>query len=101
MLLGLLAWPPPGRAQTQSCIDVQVGSARSYDCINRALRRTVGAARAVPQPPSLTATSAPNRVGTFNQAATREYLGSSFGRSAIPQPHLRTYAPSFGAPVHP
>ena len=47
------------------------------------------------------ATSPSNRVGTFNQSATREYLGSSFGHSAIPQPHVQTYAPPYGAATHP
>jgi hypothetical protein len=85
-------------ARDPSCVDVQAGSARSFDCINRQLR-----AKAANEHPSgeddgvVSATSAPNRAGTFNQSATREYLGSSFGHSAVPQAHAQTVAPSFGA----
>jgi hypothetical protein len=84
-----------GRAtqgQTPSCVDVQAGSAESLACINQALRHKVQQAQPMPDNSTTTATSAPNRTGTFNQAATREFLGSSFGHSAIPQPHLHTVA---------
>ena len=87
----------PMTAYTQpsstSCIDVRVGSARSLDCINRGLRARAAQVHPQADASTLTATSPSNEVGTFNQSATREYLGSSFGHSAIPQPHPQTTAP--------
>jgi hypothetical protein len=106
LLLGLtlLGAAPVAHAQPnpdRSCVDVQVGSARSYDCINRSLRNRVERVRPPQDDSTLTASSPSNRVGTFNQSATREFLGSSFGHSAIPQPHLHTYTPPLGASPRP
>ena len=80
--------PGPDR----SCLDVQVGSARSFDCITRGLRAQVQSVHPPQDDTIVTATSPANRVGTFNQSATREYLGSSFGHSAVPQAHPQTTA---------
>ena len=95
ILLGALAAAPAHAqpAPDTSCVDVQVGSSRSYDCINRALRNRVQQVRPPADDSTVTATSPSNRTGTFNQSATREYLGSSFGHSAIPQPHVHTQPP--------
>ena len=97
----MLAAVPAASAQPdpdKACVDVQVGSARSYDCINRSLRNRVQQVRPPQDDSTVTASSPSNRVGTFNQSATREYLGSNFGHSAIPSPHPHTYAaPALGA----
>ena len=94
------AVPLAARAQTQSCVDVQAGSARSYACINQQLRARAQQGRPLPDASTTTASAAPNRTGTFNQAATREFLGSSFGHSAVPQPHLHTTGPIITPPIH-
>ncbi len=104
LLAGILCLAPLAtRAQTpqKSCLDVQVGSARSFDCINEGLREKVGGTRPPGDDTVVTATSPSNRTGTFNQSATREYLGSSFGHSAVPQPHLHTTGPQVAPPIHP
>lgn len=77
---GAVAATPPA----PSCVDVEVGSARSYACLNRSLRSTAQQAHGPVIAPPVTAGSAPPRVGTYNQAGTREYLGSAFGHSVHP-----------------
>lgn len=75
-------------AQTkQTCVDVQVGTAQSYDCLNQQLqqtaRRAASASGATQAPYS--ATSPSNVTGQFNESATRNRLGGNFGRSVTPQ----------------
>lgn len=93
----------PGHALAQAggqtvpaCVDVRVGSAESYNCLNRELQKQVvqqhqGSTDVLPG-----ATSPAPQVGTFNQAAVAEHLGSNFGTSAIPQ---RPPPPVFGSPL--
>ena len=69
-----------------TCVDVRIGDARAYDCLNRALQRMVPRHRfSVEADAPVTATLPPNAVGTFSRAATEERLGTSFGHSVIPQ----------------
>ncbi len=80
--------PARAAAPPAHCLDVQVGSARSYDCLNDALRGDVRDARPAPDASTLRATSPAPRIGLYNQAGTREHLGANFGISAFPaRPH--------------
>jgi hypothetical protein len=73
------------RAQTQRCVDARVGTAESYNCLNDTLRTQAAQQHQAAPGVSLDATSPAPAVGTFNQAAVREHLGSNFGKSAVPQ----------------
>lgn len=68
-----------------ACVDVQIGDQRFYDCLNRHLR-AVASRRlpAMPEPPDAAGISAP-AAGMFNQAATRERMGTAFGHSVLAQ----------------
>ena len=77
---------PPGAPPPDTCTDVQVGSAQSYDCINAqlgALARGNERFSSDLNAP-VTASSPSNVVGTFNESATRSRLGPNFGKSATP-----------------
>ncbi len=69
----------------QTCVDVRIGSDAYYSCLNQKLAASVPGRRSSAHDAPLTATSPAPAVGTYNQAATRERLGDSFGHSAIPQ----------------
>ena len=89
------AAPPPPPATHQTCVDVQVGSAQSYDCLNQQLQ---GAAREAPRFSSDTsapygAASPSNVTGQFNEGATRNRLGSNFGKSVTPERPVQNFAP--------
>jgi hypothetical protein len=97
MLCCLLA---PAAAQTAktNCVDVQVGTARSYECLNQqlhAVARQAQRANGTLQTPPYSATSPANQTGQFDEDATRERLGTNFGKSAIP---ARTPA-YYGSPI--
>ncbi len=88
--LAILAATPQARAQStdthQSCVDVQIGSARYYDCLNQQMQRSVPQQRPSAENSTPLSAGAPApAVGTFNQEATHERLGNSFGKSATPQ----------------
>jgi hypothetical protein len=86
LLLAGAAAAQDGPTQAQTCVDVRIGSTQYYDCVNRALALLVPSERfSAANSTPLTATSPPNETGTFNQAATREQLGSAFGHSVVPQ----------------
>jgi hypothetical protein len=72
------------------CVDVRIGDSRYLDCLNEMFK---GAAKSPGQDSSTSnpATIPAPAAGLYNQAATRETLGQSFGHSVIParppQPH--------------
>jgi hypothetical protein len=81
------------------CVDVQVGNEHvaDLDCLNRKLRLGVEREHAVPTVSApIDARSSSTAVGTANQAAAQQTMGSAFGKSAQPQ---RPNAPVFVPPL--
>jgi hypothetical protein len=79
----------PARAQPathESCVDVKVGSAQSYACLNQRLGDVARQAHQATQDDApYDARSPANVTGQFNEEATRERLGANFGHSVTPQ----------------
>jgi hypothetical protein len=72
----------------QNCVDVTVGNAQSYDCINQqlgALAAQQHRAAAAETDAPYSATSPANVTGQFDEAATRNRLGRNFGHSVTPE----------------
>jgi hypothetical protein len=84
----------------QTCVDVKVGTAQSYECLNQQLadvaRQTQRFSADTSAPYS--ATSPSNVTGQFNESATRNRLGANFGKSVTPQRPVTNYAGAFGSP---
>ncbi len=89
----LLLAPAPAAAQTaqtqtsqsQSCVDVKVGAAQSYHCLNQQLGAVAHQAHnGTQQDAPYSARSPSNVTGQFNEDATRERLGANFGHSVTP-----------------
>ncbi len=83
----LLAGEAAAQPSQQTCVDVKVGSAQSYSCLNQQLgaaaRQAHEAAGGTAAP--YDATSPGNVTGQFNESATRNRLGANFGHSVTPQ----------------
>jgi hypothetical protein len=77
--------PVGGQPAPRVCVDVRVGSTESYSRLNRELQKQGVRQHQGPTDVLLDATSPAPEVGTFNQAAVAEHLGSNFGKSAVPQ----------------
>jgi hypothetical protein len=85
MVIAIAQFAHADETQSKSCVDVQIGEARSYSCINAELRRIATGVHAPPALPDVRADSPAPATGTFSQAATRERLGNAFGNSLVPQ----------------
>lgn len=76
---------PAARAQPaqDTCVDVEVGSAKAYDCLNRTLKQATQNAQrfSTQQSAPYNANSPSNVTGQFNESATRNRLGANFGKS--------------------
>jgi hypothetical protein len=101
--LALLGTGHDARAQqperSNICVDVRIGSVQQYDCLNQQLMRQVQQQKPSSEATgTVTAGSPAPAVGSFNQAATQERLGSNFGKSAFPQ---RPPPPVFAMPLMP
>lgn len=99
MLASLLPQVAAAQAVGRTCVDVQIGTERYYDCLNQALARLVPSERfSAAQNAPYAATSPPAQVGVFNRAATAERMGNALGHSAFPQ---RPPPPVFPTPLMP
>jgi hypothetical protein len=86
----------PSPASTfERCVDVEIGSASAYGCINQKFRREVDRVSPSLNLPPIDARSPDVRVGNVNEAAVRQQYGSNYGRSVIP---FRPPAPLFVPP---
>ncbi len=101
LLAGLAATNVAARSEDAApgtCVDVQIGDQRFYDCLNSHLRAVASARRpGLPEMPNAAGISAP-AAGLFNQAATRERMGTAFGLSVTPQ---RPPPPVYANPLLP
>jgi hypothetical protein len=90
MALCLSAAAASAQPAHTSCIDVQVGTAQSYDCINQRLQAVAREAKKTPGADAPYSAQSPGNVtGQFNEDAVRERLGPNFGKSvtqAVPAP---------------
>ncbi len=76
------------------CVEVQIGqdSSSHMNCVNEALKRAVEREHNTPLPQApVSAQSASNKVGVYNDAAARQMMGNSFGVSAVPQRPKTTF----------
>ena len=99
-----------GAAQAQDapkdpapCVEVQIGqdTASHMNCVNEALKRAVEREHNAPLPQApITAQSASNKVGVYNDAAARQMMGNSFGVSSVPQRPKVTFSNPLVPPAH-
>ncbi len=92
LILPMLGAVSPEPSADQACVDVRIGNARSYDCINRMLQSLAVSAHGVVFAAPSAATEATNRTGQATESATRERLGDAFGHSVTPQRPTATFA---------
>ncbi|HWC63724.1 MAG TPA: hypothetical protein VG501_08880 [Rhizomicrobium sp.] len=70
------------------CVDVEIGQdkAAALNCMNDAIRAQVEHTQGMPSlSPPTDARSPGNQVGTFNNQAAQEQMGSAYGTSSKPQ----------------
>lgn len=77
----------------ERCVDVEIGGARSYGCLNETLRRDVDKVSPSLNLPPIDARSSDTKLGIVNIPAVAQQYGSNFGRSVVP---FRMPQPVFG-----
>ena len=83
-------------ARLQQCVDVVIGSVRSFGCLNEKLKRQVDRVNPpVTNTPPFDARSQDVKIGVINIPAIQEQYGKNFGVSAVP---FRPPPPVFSLP---
>jgi len=80
------------------CVEVEIGSSRSMDCLNQKLKREVDRANPVMNLPPIDARSPDIKTGVVNIPAVQQQYGRNFGVSVVP---YRPAPPVFSAPGGP
>jgi hypothetical protein len=76
------------KAKPAPCVDVEIGQdkAAALNCMNDAIRAKVEHTQGTPNLSApIDARSPGNQVGTFNNQAAQEQMGSAYGVSSKPQ----------------
>ncbi|WP_244540558.1 hypothetical protein [Hyphomicrobium sp. CS1BSMeth3] len=83
----------------ESCVEVEIGGARAYNCLNERLKREVERVNPVPNIPPIDAKSPDVKIGVVNIPAVRQQYGKNFGVSVVPyRPAPPVYSGPFGRP---
>jgi hypothetical protein len=85
-------------AEVDRCVEVEIGSSRAVDCLNRKLKNEVDRVNPSLNVPPVSAGSPDLKTGVVNIPAVQQQYGKNFGNSAIPfRPPPPVFAPSLGA----
>lgn len=78
----------------ENCVDVEIGNAKTYDCLNEKMQKKSDSIVRQPNLPPIDAHAPDVKTGTVNIPAVRQQYGPNFGKSVVPYrgapPH---YAP--------
>jgi hypothetical protein len=77
------------------CVEVEIGSSRSMDCLNQKLKKEVDKVNPSMNLPPIDAKSQDIKVGVVNVPGVRQQYGRNFGVSVIP---YRPAPPVFTSP---
>jgi hypothetical protein len=85
-------------AAVDRCVDVQIGSSRSMNCLNQKLKGQVDRVNPTMNLPPIDARSPDTKVGVVNIPGVQQQYGKNFGVSVVP---FRPAPPVFTSPVAP
>lgn len=83
-------------ASPDRCVEVEIGSSRSMNCLNQKLKKEVDKVNPSLNLPPIDARSQDLKVGIVNVPAVQQQYGRNFGVSAIP---YRPAPPVFNSPI--
>lgn len=94
----LIGGEASARGTSETCVDVEIGDGRAYNCLNQKLKRQVDRVNPNLNLPPVDARSSDIRVGVVNMPAVQQQYGRNFGISVIP---FRPALPAYASPVGP
>lgn len=68
----------------ERCVEVEIGSAKAYDCLNTRLKQQVDRVTPLPHIPPTDAKSPDIELGIVNMPGVRQQYGKNFGVSVFP-----------------
>jgi hypothetical protein len=84
-------------AATDRCVEVEIGSSKSMDCLNQKLKREVDRVNPTVNQPPVDARSPDTKVGVINIPGVQQQYGRNFGQSVVPyRPAPLIYGPPVG-----
>lgn len=88
--------PRTAERSSDRCVDVEIGSSRSFDCLNQKFKQQVDRTNPSMNIPPVDARSTDIHTGVVNMPAVQQQYGKNFGHSAMP---YRPAAPVFTSPL--
>lgn len=89
--------PPSSEFIHENCVEVEIGDAKAFDCLNGKLRREVQRVSPLFNIAPIDTRSNDIKLGIANMPAVRQQYGRNFGNSVIPyRPAPPVYAPPLG-----
>lgn len=86
--------PNVGTGAADNCVDVEIGSTKTYDCLNKKMQKQTDGVVRPPTLPPVDAQSSDTKKGVVNVPALRQQYGPNYGKSAVPyRPQPPSYAP--------
>jgi hypothetical protein len=87
----------PTHAVNERCVDVRIGDAQSFGCLNQKLKRQVDQVNPVPNVAPIDAKSQDIKVGVVNVPGVQQQYGRNFGVSVYPyRPSASVYSSPLG-----
>lgn len=74
--------PPP--AVRERCVEVEIGGAKSFGCLNQQLRREADRVNPITSPAPLDARSSDTKIGIVNLPGVQQQYGRNYGVSVVP-----------------
>lgn len=87
---------PPSVFLEESCVDVEVGNTKTYDCLNGNLERQAKGVVPLFNMPPIDSRASDIHLGIANVPAVRQQYGKNFGNSVIP---YRPPTPHYSSPI--
>jgi hypothetical protein len=83
-------------ADPERCVEVEIGSAKSMDCLNQKLKREVDRVNPSINQPPIDARSPDTKIGVINIPGVKQQYGRNFGVSVVPFRPAPPVAPPLG-----
>ncbi|WP_371424489.1 hypothetical protein [Tardiphaga sp.] len=92
----IIGGQPPPPAVRERCVEVEIGGARSFGCLNQTLKRDVDKVNPTLNLPPIDARSGDTKIGVVNLPGVQQQYGQNYGRSVVP---YRPPPPVYSSPV--
>jgi hypothetical protein len=86
----------PAAGTIERCVEVEIGSSKSMDCLNQKLKREVDRVNPSINQPPIDARSPDTKIGVINIPGVKQQYGKNFGVSVVPFRPAPPVAPPIG-----